>query len=200
MHLPTDSPNSDITPQATHTTKDIPTLPECCRMPFGEMKIPAPMMVPMMMEIPRSSVTFFPSSTFLPFSSCASPLTLCPFLLICPSLWSSADFFVILRGGEKKNPIPDTDKHFHLGSIQLVPLDCVTCKTGSSTDFESGLPPLLSLYCTLSLSFIHDPSLILRCNAPRECTCAPDLTQTVFSPFSSLLCFQISCCLMPWFQ
>lgn len=65
------SPKRERIPQATHITSDIPTLPEFCRIPFGEMNIPAPMMVPMIKAIPRSRVTFFRSSTF---SSGASAL------------------------------------------------------------------------------------------------------------------------------
>lgn len=56
-------PKRERIPQAIHTTSDIPTLPEFFRIPFGEMNIPAPMIVPMMIEIPRSRVTFFRSST-----------------------------------------------------------------------------------------------------------------------------------------
>lgn len=78
------SPKRDRTPQAIQTTRDIPTLPEFFRIPFGEIKIPAPMMVPTMMEIPLSRVTFFPSPTFL--SSCGFSLGLLPFWAnLCPS-------------------------------------------------------------------------------------------------------------------
>lgn len=56
-------PKSDKTPQADQMIKDIPMLPEFFRIPLGEMKIPAPMMVPMMMEIPRRRVTFFFNTT-----------------------------------------------------------------------------------------------------------------------------------------
>ncbi len=68
------------------------------------MKIPAPMMVPMMMEIPRSRVTFFPSSTFLSSLSFSFPLasdwapfweTLCPFAETPWSFWDDADLFAI---------------------------------------------------------------------------------------------------------
>lgn len=51
-------------PHAVQTIKDMPTLPVFFRIPLGEMKMPAPMIVPMMMEIPLSSVTFFFSTTF----------------------------------------------------------------------------------------------------------------------------------------
>lgn len=71
-------------------------------MPFGEMKIPAPMMVPMMMEIPRSRVTFFPSSTFLLSSSCTFrlgsdrvPFWETPFAATLPSFSVDADLLVI---------------------------------------------------------------------------------------------------------
>lgn len=78
------SPKRDRIPQAIQTTRDIPTLPECFRIPFGEIKIPAPMMVPTMMEIPLSRVTFFPSPTFL--SSCGFPLGSLPIWAnFCPS-------------------------------------------------------------------------------------------------------------------
>lgn len=39
-------------PHAVQTIKDMPTLPVFFRIPLGEMKMPAPMIVPMMMEIP----------------------------------------------------------------------------------------------------------------------------------------------------
>lgn len=74
------SPNSESTPQAIQTIRDIPMLPECFRIPFGEMKIPAPIMIPTMTEIPESNVTFFPSSTFVSFSLGGSPESIwCPF-------------------------------------------------------------------------------------------------------------------------
>lgn len=69
------SPKRERIPQAIHTTSDIPTLPEFFRIPFGEMNIPAPMIVPMIIEIPRSKVTFFRSSTF----SSGSPAWWSPF-------------------------------------------------------------------------------------------------------------------------
>lgn len=59
-----DLPKSERMPHAVQTIKDMPTLPVFFRIPLGEMKMPAPMIVPMMMEIPLSSVTFFFSTTF----------------------------------------------------------------------------------------------------------------------------------------
>lgn len=99
-HSWTNSPKSDRTPQEIHTIRDIPTLPECFRMPLGEMKIPAPMMVPMIMAIPRSRVTFFPSPTLGSSCSCSFPLgsawvpfweNVCPF----PSVYVFVDLLVI---------------------------------------------------------------------------------------------------------
>lgn len=104
-HNTNNSPKSDSTPQAIHTTRDIPMLPEFFRMPFGEMKIPAPMMVPMMIEIPRSRVTFFPSSTFLSLS-CSFPLgsvwvpfgeDLYPFASTATQFGEDKDCFDIIR-------------------------------------------------------------------------------------------------------
>lgn len=89
------SPKSDRTPQAIHTVRDIPTLPECFRIPLGEMKIPAPMMVPTMMEIPRSRVTFLPSSTFFPPPSCSFPRGSFPFWEnVCPVEAVSSSFLI----------------------------------------------------------------------------------------------------------
>lgn len=108
FYLCSNLPKSDKTPQAIHTMRDIPTLPECFRMPFGEMKIPAPMMVPMMIEIPRSRVTFFPSPTFpSSLSSCSFPPAsdwvpfweaLCPFAGTLPPFSLDADLLDMFWG------------------------------------------------------------------------------------------------------
>lgn len=95
QHLKTNSPNSERTPQEIHTIRDIPMLPEFCRIPFGEMKMPAPMMMPTMIEIPRSSVTFFLSSTFWLSAGDVDPFTCCklfPLFMMAPSIWGVEDF------------------------------------------------------------------------------------------------------------
>lgn len=65
-------PKSERIPQAVQTIKDIPTVPVFWRIPFGEMKIPAPIIVPVIMDIPLSKVIFFFSTTLSPGSTLMS--------------------------------------------------------------------------------------------------------------------------------
>lgn len=68
------SPKSDSTPQADQNTSDMPTLPVFWSMPLGEMKMPDPMTVPMMMETPLSKVIFFFRTTFSCPGGSGSPM------------------------------------------------------------------------------------------------------------------------------
>lgn len=64
------SPNMERSPQANHTTRENPTVPEFFSTPLGEMKMPLPTMLPMRSEKALSKVIFFLRKTASSFFLC----------------------------------------------------------------------------------------------------------------------------------